>query len=89
MRLRYHLAMFQALMQGDVPAHIKLIAILVLIWKLIWKGLGLWRAGKFEQKNWFIAILLLDTFGIIEIVYLFKYAKKPLKLQELMFWKKT
>lgn len=61
---------------------------LFLIWSLIWKGLALWRAAKLEQRNWFIAILVFNTGGILEIIYLFTFAKKKLKLTELKFWEK-
>ena len=60
------------------------------IWTLFWKGVALWRAAKYEQKNWFIAflavILLINTLGIIELVYLFKFCKKPLTFGEIKAW---
>lgn len=40
------------------------------IWELIWKGLGLWRAGRLNQPYWFIAILIFNTVGILPIIYL-------------------
>ncbi len=58
------------------------------IWSLVWKGLALWRAAKKNQKNWFVAILVLNTVGVLEIVYLFYFAKERMKLNELAFWKK-
>lgn len=42
----------------------------VLIWDLIWKGIALWKAGKNNQLHWFIAILILNTAGILPIVYI-------------------
>jgi len=48
---------------------------LSLFWALPWKGLALWRAVRFEHKRWFIAILVLNTFGIVEIIYLLFYNK--------------
>jgi Family of unknown function (DUF5652) len=65
------------------------IIFVVYLWTLLWKGLALWRAVKLDQKNWFIALILLSIFnllGIIEIAYLFFFAKKRMKLQELKFW---
>lgn len=49
---------------------------LALIWTLIWKGLALWRAATLHQKPWFIAMLVINTLGILEIVYLFLIARK-------------
>ncbi len=46
-----------------------------IIWTLVWKGLALWRAAELKQKYWFIAILLINTLGILEIIYLFIITK--------------
>lgn len=53
---------------------------LLAIWSLIWKGLALWRAAKEENKGWFIALLIFNTAGILEIAYLFFFAKEKLTL---------
>jgi len=44
--------------------------IAVLIWVIIWKGLALWQAAQHKQKIWFIALLIVNTLGILEIIYL-------------------
>ncbi|MEM4230389.1 MAG: DUF5652 family protein [Candidatus Pacearchaeota archaeon] len=59
----------------------------IFLWSLLWKGLALWRAAKNDQKNWFIAILVINSVGILEIAYLFGFAKKKMKIEELKFWK--
>jgi hypothetical protein len=51
--------------------------ILVLIWSLFWKGFALWYAAKRDEKWWFIALLILNTAGILEIIYIFFIAKVP------------
>lgn len=51
------------------------IIIIILIWSLIWKGLALWHSARRSQRNWFIALLILNTLGILEIIYLFVIAK--------------
>jgi hypothetical protein len=48
---------------------------ILLVWTLIWKGFALWRAANKQQKYWFIAMLVLNTAGIVEIVYLFVFSK--------------
>ena len=52
-----------------------LLALVILVWILIWKGLALWRAAQKESKWWFIAILVFNTVGILEILYLFVFSK--------------
>lgn len=49
---------------------------IIIIWTLFWKGYSLWLAVKNDQKKWFIIILILNTFGILEIFYVFYIAKK-------------
>jgi hypothetical protein len=48
---------------------------------LLCKGLALWHAGRRGQGWWFVIILVVNTLGILELVYLFAVLK--LKLQDL------
>ncbi|MEK9153939.1 MAG: DUF5652 family protein [Patescibacteria group bacterium] len=48
---------------------------LLLLWGLFWKGLGLWHSARRGQSWWFVAILLLNLFGLLEIIYLFAILK--------------
>jgi hypothetical protein len=43
----------------------------LIIWSLVWKGLALWRAATRGEKIWFIVFLIINTAGILEIIYLF------------------
>ena len=53
-----------------------LILVLIVLWTLFWKGYAVWTAVKNNHRGWFVAVLVLNTFGILEIVYLFCIAKK-------------
>lgn len=53
-----------------------LLTWLLIGWVLFWKGLALWRAARNNQQGWFIAILILNTLGVLEILYLFIFSKK-------------
>ena len=48
----------------------------MLVWVLIWKGFALWKAARQEQNYWFVALLIVNTVGILEIMYLFIFSKK-------------
>lgn len=54
---------------------IGLVLILLMTWSIIWKGFALWKAARAGSKVWFIIILIVNTFGILEIIYIF--AVKP------------
>jgi hypothetical protein len=48
----------------------------MVLWSLPWKGVTLWKSARNKQKRWFIAALLLNTFTLLEIIYLGFYQKK-------------
>jgi len=48
----------------------------LIIWDAVWKGIALWKSAKNNQLKWFIAIFLLNTVGILPIVYLKFFQKK-------------
>ncbi len=56
------------------PQYLSFIFVLVL-WELVWKGIALWKAARESQKYWFIAILVLNTAGILPILYIFLFKK--------------
>jgi len=44
-----------------------------MIWSFVWKGFALWKSAHNNQRNWFIIILILNSFGILEIIYIFYF----------------
>ncbi len=52
-----------------------LVLTIIIVWSFIWKGLALWRAARLGQSYWFVALLVLNTVGILEILYLFVFSK--------------
>jgi len=42
----------------------------LIIWSLAWKGLALWSAARAGDKKWFVVLLIVNTLGILEILYL-------------------
>ena len=65
---------------GFIQANGALFAVLML-WSLFWKGLALWHAGRRGQPWWFVIMLIVNTVGILEIIYLFAVCK--LKFSQL------
>lgn len=54
----------------------------VVIWSVVWKGLALWRAAREGSKPWFVALLIINTLGILEILYLYVFSKKGGEVEE-------
>ena len=53
---------------------------LLAIWSLFWKGLALWKSARNDERYWFVGLLVINTMGILEILYLFVFAKTKLVL---------
>jgi len=62
------------------PASFVLL-IIIIGWSIVWKGLALWHAARKGQGWWFVILTLVNSIGILEIIYLFLVAK--VKLSEL------
>ncbi|MDD5463918.1 MAG: DUF5652 family protein [Candidatus Moranbacteria bacterium] len=51
------------------------VIILILLWTLPWKGAALWRAARRGHIGWFLTLIILNTFAILDILYIFVFAK--------------
>lgn len=58
------------------------LLMLIVLWSLPWKGVALWKAAHLEQKKWFIALLLINTVGILEILFIFYFSKRKIGERE-------
>jgi hypothetical protein len=50
----------------------------VVIWSIIWKGLALWKSARTDSRIWFVVFLVVNTVGILEILYLYVFSKKSM-----------
>jgi hypothetical protein len=55
------------------------LLILLAIWSFIWKGFALYRAGSNRSVPWFVVLFILNTAGILDILYLFVFGKKKVQ----------
>lgn len=53
-----------------------LVVLLLVVWSLYWKGRALWVAARKGDKLWFVVLLLVNTLGILEILYIYRFSKK-------------
>ncbi|MDO8443071.1 MAG: DUF5652 family protein [bacterium] len=54
----------------------------VLAWTLTWKGIALWTAAKADSKKWFVALLAINTMGLLDILYIYYFSKKNSQIQQ-------
>lgn len=52
------------------------VIIILIIWEAIWKLIAMWKAGRNNHLAWFICIALINTVGILPIVYILMHRKK-------------
>lgn len=57
----------------------KLILAVLVVWSLIWKGVALWKAARNSHTVWYVVMLIVNTAGILEIIYIFGFSKKGQK----------
>jgi len=55
---------------------INVLAVILVLWSIPWKLYAVWTAVKNDHKKWFVALIILNTGAILEIIYVFKIAKK-------------
>jgi len=58
------------------------LMLVLVIWTVYWKYHALWHAAKQDEKWWFLAMLLINTLGILEILYLYYFSKQKMKHDE-------
>lgn len=52
------------------------VIVVLAVWEAVWKGVGLWKAGRNGQLKWFVCMFILNTAGILPIVYIKFFQKK-------------
>jgi len=51
----------------------------LLAWDLAWRGIALWKSGRSNQLTWFVFLFIVNSVGILPIIYLIIYRKKKSK----------
>lgn len=61
---------------SELPLSFNILILVLVLWTIPWKLYAAWTACKHNHKKWFVALIILNTVGILEIFYLFRIAKK-------------
>lgn len=55
--------------------------LVVIIWSIVWKLLGLWKSARNGSIIWFVVLAITSTLGILPILYIYVFSemgkKKP------------
>jgi len=52
------------------------IIILLVVWPIPWKGWALWKAARLNDKWWFMALLVIQTLAVMDILYIYIFSKR-------------
>lgn len=63
----------QAFIEAN-PVPFVFLALLITLWAVPWKGYALWKAARRGEKWWFVALLLINTMALLEILYIFIFS---------------
>lgn len=47
-----------------------IVILLATTWDLAWRGFALWKAARNSQRYWFVALLIINSVGILPIIYI-------------------
>ncbi|KKS53816.1 MAG: hypothetical protein UV19_C0004G0033 [Parcubacteria group bacterium GW2011_GWA2_42_28] len=50
--------------------------LIAVIWSAIWKAIALWKSARNNHLAWYIVLMIFNTLGILEIIYIYAIAKK-------------
>ncbi len=48
---------------------------IILVWIVVWKLLALWKSARNNHIVWFIVLAVINTVGILEILYIYVFSK--------------
>lgn len=60
------------------------ILVLIILWSIPWKGVALWKSAKNGHTGWFIALLIINSLAILDILYIFIFSKIGMEEQQNM-----
>lgn len=46
------------------------LLVVLVVWDLVWKLIGMYHAAREDNKVWYIVLAVLNTIGILPVIYL-------------------
>jgi len=61
---------------SSISPELQALLAFIILWDAVWKLAGMWKAGRNNQLWWFVFIGVLNTAGILPVLYLGFFQKK-------------
>jgi hypothetical protein len=68
----------ESFIQDSLPWLIPLV-IGLAIWDAVWKMIALWKSARNNHLAWFIFLGIINSVGILPIIYILMHKKKTIK----------
>ena len=52
------------------------IILILFVWESVWKVIAMWKSARNNHLGWFLCITLINTLGILPIIYIMKNKTK-------------
>ncbi|MDP2386488.1 MAG: DUF5652 family protein [Bacteroidota bacterium] len=52
------------------------VIIILVIWEVVWKLIGLWKSARNKHLGWFIIIAIINSMGVLPIIYILRNRKQ-------------
>jgi len=56
------------------------LIIVLSLWETVWKIIAMWRSARNNDMAWFICIAIINTIGILPIVYILTHKKEKTEI---------
>ncbi len=66
------------------PPQLKFIFYILLIWSVAWKLVSLWKSARHGQKIWFAVLFLINSVGILDLIYLFFFQRNDSFITDIL-----
>ncbi len=63
------------LLGAGLGAGIMALIFAIVIIESVLKGIALWKSARLGQTGWFVVLLILNTAGILPLIYILAVAK--------------
>jgi len=61
---------------AQLPTWFPIVMAILMLWSIPWKGVALWKAAKNNDIAWFVIMMIVNTVGILEILYIYVFGSK-------------
>ncbi len=59
----------------EIPTRLLVLIAVVAIWDMVWKLMAMWKAAKKNSVVWFIVLALVNSAGILPILYIYVFSE--------------